>query len=425
MSQRVAAKRAERRDRPRTEIAADMQRAGQQNVRDYQGQQIDEAVRALERRRAERDTPEPEVATTAVEPPEADHDDADDIPLPDEPTDEQHQSGPRFIATRASEVTTHRVDWWEPKLIPRDMLTLVAGREGVGKSTVVTNWAARETRAGGTVLWIASPEEPRSHIIVPRLRASDADLDRVLFLDTATEHDPGLTMPRGENDLRQFITDHAVTLVVIDPAKSLLGSQDRDTDRDVRAMLESLATIAEATRCVILGIAHFGKRDSTDSGHLILGSIAWSQVPRSVLSVAPDEDDGTLIITNTKSNLAERRSLAARITRRSIDTDDGETTTGVLEWLGDTQRDARDLLGRASGGNGDLDEWLTEHLADGPVLSRDLYDAGEAEGYSVDQIKRAVTRVGARRRKTPDGWITELDATEHDTSPSTDQGSTE
>lgn len=421
MSQRVAAKRAERRNRPRTEIAADIQRAGKQNVRDYQGQQIDEAVRTLERRRAERDTPEPEVATPTVEHPEAGHDDADDMPLPDEPTDE-YQSGPRFIATRASEVTTRRVDWWEPKLIPRDMLTFVAGREGVGKSTVVTNWAARETRAGGTVLWIASPEEPRSHIIVPRLRASDADLDRVLFLDTATEHDPGLTMPRGESDLRQFISDHAVTLVVIDPAKSLLGSQDRDTDRDVRAMLESLAMIAEATRCVILGIAHFGKRDSTDSGHLMVGSIAWSQVPRSVLSVAPDEDDGTLIITNTKSNLAERRSLAARIIRRTIDTDDGETTTGVLEWLGDTRRDARDLLSRSPGGNSELDDWLAELLADGPALSRDLYAAGEPEGYSESQIKRAVKRIGARRWRTAEGWFTELEVTEQDSTQEPEEG---
>ncbi|WP_338836324.1 AAA family ATPase [Gordonia polyisoprenivorans] len=395
MSQRAA--KRQRGNRPRSNVADDM-------------------------RRAERATTNgTDAATTTVEPPEADD---DGIPLPDEPTDE-HESGPRFIATRASEVTTRRVDWWEPKLIPRDMLTLVAGREGVGKSTVVTNWAARETRAGGTVLWIASPEEPRSHIIVPRLRASDADLDRVLFLDTATEHDPGLTVPRDEEELRQFITDHNVTLVVIDPAKSLLARQDRDTDRDVRAMLESLVRLAETTRSVVLGIAHFGKRESTDSGLLMVGSIAWSQVPRSVLSVAPDEDDGTVIVTNTKRNLSDLRSVAGRVVRHTTETADGETTTGVLEWIGDTQRDARDLLGRASGGNGDLDEWLTEHLADGPVLSRDLYNAGEAEGYSIDQIKRAVKRAGARRRKTPDGWVTALDETEHDTSPSTDQGSTE
>ena len=58
------------------------------------------------------------------------------------------------------------------------------------------------------------------------------------------------------------------------------------------------------------------------------------------------------------------------------------------------------------------------------MQSRDLYDAAEAQGYNRDQIKRAVKRPGARRRKTRDAWVTELDPP-GDASTDTDQGSGE
>src|SRR5690606_38441844 len=116
-------------------------------------------------------------------------------------------------------------------------------------------------------------------------------------------------------------------------------------DRQVRQFLEPLAQLAARRDCVVLGLCHFGKRDGNDTGKLILGSIAWSQVARSVLSVARDDESGNLIVTNTKGNLAPRtRSMEAVIESATVPTDDGVAEVGLLRWLGESERDARDLL---------------------------------------------------------------------------------
>src|SRR5690606_17322565 len=128
-------------------------------------------------------------------------------------------------------------------------------------------------------------------------------------------------------------------------------------DRAVRSYLEPLAQLAARQGCVVFGLCHFGKRDGTDTGKLILGSIAWSQVARSVLSVAKEEDSGNLVVTNTKANLAPRtRSMEATIVSTSVETEDGPTEVGVLRWLGETTRDARELLSGADDETEERDE---------------------------------------------------------------------
>jgi hypothetical protein len=116
-------------------------------------------------------------------------------------------------------------------------------------------------------------------------------------------------------------------------------------DVAVRQYLEPIAKLCSDSRVTMLGLTHFGKRDSADSGLLILGSIAWSQVARSVVSIADDPASGTKVLTNTKSNYATRtRSVEFSIGSTLIDTQDGPTEVGVVEWIGDTDKDARDLL---------------------------------------------------------------------------------
>src|SRR5690606_7261160 len=75
-------------------------------------------------------------------------------------------------------------------------------------------------------------------------------------------------------------------------------------------------------------------------------SIAWSQVARSVLAVAKDDETGDLVISATKSNLApgDTASLSARLVDCVVDTDDGPTNVGRVQWLGETDKDARELL---------------------------------------------------------------------------------
>ncbi|GAA3157804.1 hypothetical protein GCM10020255_039450 [Rhodococcus baikonurensis] len=63
-----------------------------------------------------------------------------------QPIDMGGGRGRRLKVTRGSEVQTRRVTWIMPDWIPTGSLTLLAGREGLGKSTIAGSICAAITR---------------------------------------------------------------------------------------------------------------------------------------------------------------------------------------------------------------------------------------------------------------------------------------
>jgi hypothetical protein len=343
----------------------------------------------------------------------------DDVPpMPeDEPDDDREwnnngQPTRNIAVTPGSAITARRIEWWEPDLIVASAINLIAAREGIGKSTVGASWAARETRNGGTVLWVGT-EESREYAVVPRLIAAGADLDRVLFVDVEVTTAKGsftttLQFPLDLPAIEKTITEHHVTMLVLDPCKGVVPPDFKGSDDvAVRQYLEPIAKLCSDCQVTLLGLAHFGKRDSTDSGLLILGSIAWSQVARSVVSIAEDSGSATRVLTGTKANYATRtRSIEFTINSTVITTADGPAEIGAVEWLGDTDKDARDLLGGSLGCT-ELDEefdahdytadlkasWLYQYLDDARkakanVRPKDAVAAGADKGISRRSVFR-------------------------------------
>lgn len=166
--------------------------------------------------------------------------------------------------------------------------------------------------------------------VKPRLVAAGADLDMVGFLDVSLGELGGtLRLPDDYDMLADLIRAEGIGLVVLDAAKSAMSSVLNDhRDDDVRRFLEPAAAIADELDVAFLALVHFGKRTSNDSGALILGSIAWSQVARSVLSVAKDEETGALVVSNTKGNLADRELCReCSVVSAEIPLSSGGTTT--------------------------------------------------------------------------------------------------
>lgn len=339
----------------------------------------------------------------------------------------------RIRMTTASTVPMRRLRWlWDQRIVLGG-LTLLAGREGLGKSTVAVELAAQVTRGQldgeyrgqrRSVIYVAT-EDDLSRTVVPRLAAAGADLDRVYFPDAVTTgaaaesgeaHDltSPVVLPLDVQNLAEEIKARDAALVVLDAATSVIDSRlDGDRDRQMRQGLESIARgIAESTGAAVLGIVHFGKRESTDTGKLILGSIAWSQVARSVLAVAVDEA-GELVITSAKSNLGPSgTSVSARIVPAQVITDDGPTDVGRVEWLGETDRDARELLGSADDERSALDEaieWLRSYFTDpargGADIASSVIKAARADGLAERTVQRARRRLGVRTQRTERGWL--------------------
>lgn len=295
-----------------------------------------------------------------------------------------------------------------PNWIPKRSLTLLAGREGLGKSTIACLIAAEASTGKLTgkpmnVAYLAT-EDSLSLTVAPRLKAAGADMEKVFsFQVTTPEGGAGaLSLPGDIQALEKALVEKNVGLVILDAAKSAMhGSLNGFRDDDVRRFLDPLAAMCDRCDLAVVGLVHFGKQQSADSGKLILGSIAWSQVARSVLSVAQDMDSGGLVVTNTKSNLASRRvSREVHLESVLIRTDDGGTTEVGRAVLGDeTNVSAADLLavaeehgGRRTQGEEWLQGYLTEH---GATPRGDVLEAAREAGIGSERtVERAFKKMG-------------------------------
>src|SRR5262249_1104804 len=154
-------------------------------------------------------------------------------------------------------------------------LSIAAGREGTGKSSFGIWLAARVTRGDlpgslfgcvHTVIY-AAVEDSWKYTLVPRLTAAGADLTKVFRVEVIEDEGDGtsLSRPADISLLELEIKRRDAALVVLDPLMSTISERiDTHKERDVRIALDPLARLADRTRVVVLGIAHFNKGASTD-----------------------------------------------------------------------------------------------------------------------------------------------------------------
>lgn len=309
--------------------------------------------------------------------------------------------------------------------MPAGAITLVPGREGIGKSLTLVWLTARITRGElpglhhGTsrpVIYCAT-EDSWAHTIVPRLIAAGADLNRVYRVEVKRDEmdaDATLTLPTDCAALTEVIGQRGVALLALDPIMSVMaGSIDTHRDREVRTALEPLAALADKTGCAVAGLAHFNKSASTDVSNLITGSRAFSAVTRAVIAIArdPDAEDGSCVLSQAKNNLGrmDLPSLRYVVDTATVDTDEGSAYVGRLNFTGESDRSVADILGDS----GDADErserdeaadWLHEYLTDpthgGEASAADVLKAGTAAGYAKRTLQRARKRAGVTSQRS-------------------------
>ncbi|MGH3486550.1 MAG: AAA family ATPase, partial [Actinopolymorphaceae bacterium] len=339
---------------------------------------------------------------------------AEDVPTPEAPPDDG-EVGRRLVLTPASAIRMRPVHWTWHGRIPSGAITVVPGREGIGKSLLLAWLAAQITR--GTLagrhhgrprpVIYAATEDSWAHTIGPRLYAAGADLDMVYRVDV--EHDgtiDQLTLPRDCVSLAAEIDRLGAALLAADPLLSLIHAGiDTHRDRDLRTALEPLGRLADRTGCAVVGLAHFNKSASSDALNLITGSRAFSAVARAVMAIArdPDADDGSCVLSQAKNNLGrlDVPSLRYVVDSAEVPTDEGPAYVGALRFTGESDRTVADLLGDGltaeSGDRAERDEaadWLTDYLQQrgGAAARDDILKAAKAEGIAERTLKRARNR---------------------------------
>lgn len=336
--------------------------------------------------------------------------DEDQVPQADEQEGTRH-----LVVQRASEIRLRRVTWlWEGRFAA-GTLSLLAGREGLGKSTL-TAWivagVTRGTLPGDTAgapqaVIIAAAEDSWEHTLVPRLIAAGADLDLVLRVDVETTlgFTTGLSLPRDIPALGDLATRERVGLMVLDPIMSRLDGLDTHKDSEVRRALEPLVRMADETGMAILGLIHVNK-SSSDPLNAVMGSKAFTAVARSVSTVVADpedEDDRRRLFGTVKNNLgpALPASQVFTVETHHIDSDDGTITTGRLEWRGEVDTTIKSAMAdpgmESRGALVEASEWLEDYLSMHPgAPRREVFKDGMKVGHSESSLRRAGQRLGVR-----------------------------
>jgi RecA-family ATPase len=342
----------------------------------------------------------------------------------------------RIRLTPASDIRMRPVRWvWQDRM-PTGAITLIPGREGIGKSLVLVWLTARLTRGELPGIWHGTPkpvmyaatEDSWAQTVAPRLAASGADLHKVYRVDVVV--DDGaldcLTLPRDCGALGREIKEVGAALLALDPLMSTIAAGiDTHRDRELRTALEPLAAMADDTGIAVAGLAHFNKSSGTDALNLITGSRAFSATARAVFSMVRDpENENSCVLSQSKNNLGrlDLPSLTYAIEEAKVDTDEGPALVGRLVFTGESDRSVSDILsdnGEDPHERADAAAWLRSYLTDngGEAEATDVLKAGEKVGFSKDSLKRAKIKKGlpsviSRKEAMDAGWMWVIDLAE-------------
>jgi len=316
-------------------------------------------------------------------------------------------------------------------------VAIAAGPEGVGKSSFGITLAALVSTGRLPGAWFGVPrnvlyvaiEDSWAHTLVPRLMAAEADLKRIGRFEVVSDTDAvaTLSLPHDNELFEAAIAGHDVALIVLDPLMSLMSDRiDTHRERDVREALDPLAKIADRTKAVILGIAHWNKGSGSDLSARITGSGAFKNVPRAIFGFGrdPESADCGCVLTQSKNSLglAGLPSISYRIESATVATPHGDAHTGRFVALGVSSRSLTEILSTSNGDN-KMDrsaekltraqEFILMYIGlygdeSGAVASRDVIAQGIKEGYKENEITKARNamgnRVSTRKTGTDGGW---------------------
>jgi RecA-family ATPase len=317
--------------------------------------------------------------------------------------------------------------------MPAGHVSLIPGREGIGKSLFLISICSKITRGTLPGVYYGTPrpvfycaaEDSWQHTITPRFRAAGADLDLVFRVEVE-KLEIGkivqLTLPHDCDLLAAEIKRLEAAVVAIDPLMSVINhSVDTYNDRDMRTVLEPIGKLADDTGCMIVGLAHFNKSADADPLNLVTGSRAFTAVVRAVIAIArdPDADDGSCVVSQVKNNLGrlDLPSLTYVIKSATVETSEGDAKVGRLHFTGESERSVRDILADAGSSlerteRSECAEWLRQELAAGSKRSKDIDKEADRLGYKRRTVVRArkLAKIRAEQLSTgPEGqtewWI--------------------
>jgi hypothetical protein len=209
------------------------------------------------------------------------------------------------------------IEWLWPDMIPKGMVTLLAGKQGLGKSYLLCSLAARissgeampdgATQPPGKVLMLVREDDP-GRVLKPRLKAAGADMDRINWtsLITTANEQASMDFVQACPDLAKLTKNEGFTLIIVDTFAAFApDGTDANASGDVRKVLDAACRLAGQTGAAVLVVAHLRKPSMRDSDPMdaIAGSVQMSAGVRVALLLDEGRAEGERWLRVVKMNV--------------------------------------------------------------------------------------------------------------------------
>jgi hypothetical protein len=333
-----------------------------------------------------------------------------------------------------------RIAWRSMGRLARGKITVLDGDPGLGKSTLLIDWAAKTSRGDplpdgdpqperGVIL--LSAEDDPSDTIRPRFEAAGGDPTQMLILNEVPKRDgdgipqlnregePLMTwfgLPDDARLLRDAIAAMNAGIVIFDPIMSYLSPDVKsNSDQDIRRALSPLALIAQETGVSIVIVRHLNKSGGVNALYRGGGSIGIIGMARIGLLLGRSKRQPHVkVLASVKNNI----SPAAPSLGFELESVPG-SDVARMKYLGEVPETANDLLigditsDEEQDEGDEAQEWIREYLADGKRESSQIFKDARTKNLSERAIRRAKTKLKiiAKPGAYQGAWTWELPVT--------------
>jgi putative DNA primase/helicase len=338
-----------------------------------------------------------------------------------------NNSNSGLVTIRASEITPKKVDWLREGVIPSGRVTGIVGHPGQGKSLLTSDLAAAVSRRsrpwptesargkGGWVIMLSAEDDP-ADTIVPRLKAADADLDRIEFVTAFRESNGTKRFVSLAADLmrigRKIKAMHEkgrrVRLVTIDPIGAYLGDGDhriaRNDAAQVRSLFDQLGAFAAEHRLAVVFVLHRPKKSTGGALMQMAGSYEFVAGPRMNLLVVGEANTDSHLLVLSKHNLRSggigyRYRIKVKRFGNGIKAPFIEFEQASIAISADEALAAESGKGASRPTKPDAQPWLLGVLAKRPMRRKNVMKLGARAGFSTRQLRTAREALGITTTK--------------------------
>jgi hypothetical protein len=223
---------------------------------------------------------------------------------------------PRFDLRTFADTPTTTIEWVMPGLIAHGMVTLLGGKQGLGKSYVLCDLAARistgqplpdgSITASSNVLMLVREDDPGA-VLKARLQSAGADPSRVSWstLADATTGAP-LDLAKECAHVAEIIASRSFGVVIVDTFAAFASTgTDANAAQDVRAVLDPIVRAARDTGAAVIVTAHVRKSGvgEGDPMDVIAGSAQMTAGVRIAALLEPGQQEGERWLRVVKCNI--------------------------------------------------------------------------------------------------------------------------